>query len=344
MESKNHGVPLVDHSKWPDTSWAEATAIKAHHERKDVYLVDIKPDWVVGIGEDRSNTLSQVKLTEFTVPHGGYLASLMTLATQRYFSDHQPSLPQPDPISAHVEFLGRSVPGPAVIQITVLKIGRQFSTVRATLARSLDAGNVSIEALITQGNLRREENAGELSLPTKPIIEKQEIYPRTACREIPKTDDMSYFGRAFGKIRLFLPEQQLANNKILNWKHPVYGPSVRDQWITWDDSTGEKLFTVQSIPLLVDLFRPPASQYDNVNKKWYPTLNMGFEIKKAPPAGEEGWKWLYMRIHMTVALHGRYGLDITLLDEAGEVVALSRHVALIVGVERNTKVKSSPKI
>jgi hypothetical protein len=66
---------------------------------------------------------------------------------------------------------------------------------------------------------------------------------------------------------------------------------------------------------------------------WYPTILLNLEIKKALPA--EGVDWLFVRVDTKQIKNGRLDLDIVILDEAGEIVALSQHVALVVGSERN---------
>jgi hypothetical protein len=46
---------------------------------------------------------------------------------------------------------------------------------------------------------------------------------------------------------------------------------------------------------------------------------------------------LFLRIEMRQVKHGRYDLDVIILDEDGDLVALSKHTALIVPVARNHK-------
>lgn len=55
------------------------------------------------------------------------------------------------------------------------------------------------------------------------------------------------------------------------------------------------------------------------------------EVKKAPPAGKEGWEWLFLRISMHEVRSGRFDRQVLISDEDGEVVAICRHRALIVG-------------
>ncbi len=66
---------------------------------------------------------------------------------------------------------------------------------------------------------------------------------------------------------------------------------------------------------------------------WYPTILLNLEIKKALPP--EGAEWLFVRVRSKVIKNGRMDLDIMVMDESGDVVALSQHVALVLSAERN---------
>lgn len=49
------------------------------------------------------------------------------------------------------------------------------------------------------------------------------------------------------------------------------------------------------------------------------------EIKKDPKDS----KWLFMRIRTHQIKNGRFDTDVTVVDESGDLVCLSRHVSLI---------------
>lgn len=66
---------------------------------------------------------------------------------------------------------------------------------------------------------------------------------------------------------------------------------------------------------------------------WYPTVLLNIDFKK--PLPEEGVEWLFVRCATKQIKNGRMDLDIVILDEGGDIVALSHHVALAVGSERN---------
>ncbi|KAI7125523.1 hypothetical protein KC324_g17674 [Hortaea werneckii] len=67
---------------------------------------------------------------------------------------------------------------------------------------------------------------------------------------------------------------------------------------------------------------------------WYPTLLLNLDVKKALPA--EGVKFLFVRLQSKMIKNGRYDLEIIIKDAGGDLVALSHHVVLAVGAERNT--------
>ena len=68
-------------------------------------------------------------------------------------------------------------------------------------------------------------------------------------------------------------------------------------------------------------------------KFWYPTLLLNLDVKKSLP--EEGVEWLFTRVDTKQIKNGRMDIDVVILDEAGEIVALSHHVSFAVGAERN---------
>ena len=115
--------------------------------------------------------------------------------------------------------------------------------------------------------------------------------------------------------------------------HPTLGPSVREQWVRWKPDVGSR-FDVGSLAYLADAFRPLGEAYGMVGN-WYPTMSYGMEVKRRFDG--EGWEWLFLRIEMHEVRNGRFDLEVLIADEEGQLVAISRHTALIVGSERNYK-------
>ena len=62
---------------------------------------------------------------------------------------------------------------------------------------------------------------------------------------------------------------------------------------------------------------------------------MNLEVRRELP--KEGLEWLAVRVTAREIREGRFDLDVLVREVGGEIVAMSQHVALIVGMERNTR-------
>lgn len=102
-------------------------------------------------------------------------------------------------------------------------------------------------------------------------------------------------------------------------------------------------FVADMFPQIVESFNDGSDPYhvtDTVTgekkalaKFWYPTVVLNLDIKKALP--EEGVEWLFVRSRSKVIKNGRFDIEVVILDQLGELVALSHHVTLVLGAERN---------
>jgi acyl-CoA thioesterase FadM len=72
---------------------------------------------------------------------------------------------------------------------------------------------------------------------------------------------------------------------------------------------------------------------------WYPTVLLNIDFKKSLPA--EGVEWLFVRVNTKQIKNGRLDLDIVIMDEGGEIVALSNHVGLALDSSRNLAVRKT---
>jgi acyl-CoA thioesterase len=69
----------------------------------------------------------------------------------------------------------------------------------------------------------------------------------------------------------------------------------------------------------------------------YPTISMTTGIRRDP----KGAEWLFVRIQSQKVENGRYSVDITILDEEGELVAVSRNMGLMIEIPGGLKVSGS---
>lgn len=157
--------------------------------------------------------------------------------------------------------------------------------------------------------------------------------PNWACQK-----DMPFkeFRKATQKTQFHFPRKGQAKQNL------------GDEWIR--RSSGEK-WTNTSIGYVADTWPMPVesfihsadpysfedveSQKDNPRpaKFWYPTLLLNLDIKKSLP--EEGVEWLFTRVEAKQIRNGRMDLEVIIMDDGREIVALSHHVAFAVGSERN---------
>ena len=91
-----------------------------------------------------------------------------------------------------------------------------------------------------------------------------------------------------------------------------------------------------------DSQKPLAAEKSEWARFWYPTILLNLDIKKALPT--EGVEFLFLRVRAKQIKNGRFDLEVTILDETGDLVALSTHVALVLGSERNMKRNSGNEV
>lgn len=313
---------------FPNTPWATAIAASPRSSEPGTYDVTIPKDWSIA-----------------NLPLGGYLSSLLTSAVRTHFSLHHAALAQPDPITSHCAFISRAQFGPGTIHVSVSKPGRQYSNVLARLyqaPRGRDAAVLVAEALITQGSLARERDSGGISLPIANPIPSAEIFKRDTGVEMIDPPQFRQYVSAGTKLRRIFPPGVTYEG---DWSHPVHGPSVRDEWICWHEESGEHVFDALAMAMLMDNLKPPAYNFEGIEvaKNWTATMSITTDVKKAPPEGERGWKWLFLRAVVGKCNFGRYSMDITLLDEEGDVVAIGRRAEIVLGVDRRAGEKGGEK-
>jgi hypothetical protein len=309
----------MNKSPFPNTPWVIAITASPRASEPGTYDVTIPKDWSIA-----------------NLPLGGYLNSLLTNAVRTHFSLHHASLAQPDPITSHCAFISRASFGPGIIRISVSKAGRQYSNVLARLYQSPKGTETLIaEAMITQGNLIRERESGSISLPIANPIPESDIFRRDTGVEMIDPPQFRRYVSAATKIRRIFPPGTTYEG---DWSHPVHGPSVRDEWISWHEESGEGVFDALAMAMLVDNMKPPAFNFEGVDvgKNWMATLSITTDVKKAPPPGERGWKWLFLRAVVGKCNFGRYSMDVTLLDEDGDVVAIGRRAEIVLAEERRS--------
>ncbi|KAL2010090.1 hypothetical protein VTN00DRAFT_5897 [Thermoascus crustaceus] len=176
-------------------------------------------------------------------------------------------------------------------------------------------------------------------------------------RTVPAFPD---FRRAAANVEVFGPVDSRRRGIIDQWARlrPVveYGDGDGEMKKKKKEEEEEKgRWTNEAVAFLIDMFPMVLDSFDRMStesesetetdrertmgevkvkaKYWYPTVSLNVDFKKRLPA--QGVEWLYSRVHTKVLCDGRTDLDVVVLDETGDVVALSTQVGLVVSAGRN---------
>lgn len=370
-------------STTPVPSFAEVTDVKRLDSH--TYRINLNEAFCTGAGmmnlKPPSPCLSNtwhctphsLNLFNVPVPNGGYTASCMLAAA----SLHLKSRGQPDTLTAHVEYPGRTEAGPAIVVIDDVKLGKQLSTLHLTLWQG---GLLSSPPWITPSVSRRtvlayttrmdQQSFTGMTMPTafeaSPAAKFPPL-PDFAKLKAEGVDDgweesrlpefAAAVQRSLGNWRFFMPRgEPLVPGYVDIWMCRANGERITQRVIPYVvdafpfnlhsftmDPELRKLLEVEGAPEKKEAARPgDAHGARGRASLWFPTVVMNLEVKMALP--EDGVEWLASRITSKQMKDGKFDLDVQVRDLDGDLVALSHHVAMILEIERNTsKRKGSTK-
>lgn len=300
-----------------------------------------------------TNTLAH---TTLIVPHGGYVTSCFMQVAATHFSRTLSKQNQPHTIALHLQFSRRTEVGPATFHVRDVKLGRLTSTIHISLFQN---GREEVLGYFIHANIPLESGP---SFETKWTLD-----PPTAPASIPALVAGSDPNWAEQQAMPFAEFRKASNN--VRFFFPRHGQphrgSIADEWIALKG--GEKFtnvslgMVVDMFPQMIEAFREEADPYsidggdtkaavDNAEsglrkkgmaKFWYPTLLLNVDVKKALP--EEGVDWLFVRTRNKLIKNGRFDLEVVVLDELGDIVALSHHVCMVLPAERNLAKRTTTK-
>ncbi|KAG6010397.1 hypothetical protein E4U21_006961 [Claviceps maximensis] len=333
----------------PRASFAEATRFEqldAH-----TYRIHLHADFCVG-----------------AVPNGGYTAACMLAAANAHMqqlSSHR----QTDTFTAHFEYVHKTAPGPAIVVIDEVKVGRQVSTLHLTLWQGKDEVVLLDQApWFVASSSRRKVLAytTHVDLATFKGLSFPTGYALTAAAALPAVPDFNLL-KKIGTDGVWRKNILPTNNHGTisspeNWlifvpSGGALTPGVCDVWIS---ATVGQTITQATLPYLVDTlpfdflaFFTAPRYFDPVDSDelarwkearsglWFPTVLLNLEIKKLLPS--QGVEWLNMSITAKEIRNGRLDIEFMVRDLAGELVALSSQVAMILSMKRNTGVGNGQK-
>lgn len=309
------------------------------------------------------------------VPHGGYTMSILYRLATTHFKHTHPTRhnSQPLPISMQMTFLRRTAAGPATLTVEDSKLGLRTSTIHVTLSQEDDSSSSS--SAKKQNKKLTTKVVGYITV-SDPISDVGHSFPSAweLCPPAPSrgppsvvvTPDnvsLSPDSTTQSKWRQTGPGHWAKFRRVehqcitFSPTSEFKKPGVIDQWarlrtVTSGSSStaGNGKWTNETLSFLGDWFpaaleelgtqalsslsSSPPSTRPKSPPFWYPTVTLNIDFKKSLPP--QGVDWLYSRVVMKSVRNGRMDIEVIIMDEQGEIVALCSHVGLVVPVERNT--------
>ncbi|KAL6925371.1 hypothetical protein FSST1_002645 [Fusarium sambucinum] len=283
------------------------------------------------------------------VPNGGYVASVMYQAVQSHILNL--GLRQ-EIISAQLQYVNRTQIGEATIAIEKVKTGRATSTFHATLLQDNGSSKTKARKCVLGYYVCLAPTTDGLTLttdwkllPPSPPIDVERAakgldpnWSLEASRiQIPHLVSLGFVRAVEGAFESY-------------YRRKPGRKGLEDSWIRL--ASGERFtnatlsLVVDAKPYVVEAWRPlPESEsreaeavpFSKNDSFWYPTLVMNLDIKKVLP--QDGVEWLFIRTEARKIEQGRLDLQVTILDQEGDLVALASHINLILSASRNLGVK-----
>lgn len=233
-----------------------------------------------------------------TAPNGGYLAVITTKCLAA-------SLPHPDPFSVTTHFLATARPGPAEVQVEVIRAGRGHSTAQARL---LQNGTEVLRSIGVFGDL------STLSGPTHVTSQPPVLPPPEECER----------GRAGPTSALSIADRLDMAMKpgAVSWMKGAHsGDPELSGWVRLRDGREPD---ATSLIFFADAFPPPVLNLATVRTPWVPTLELTVHVRARPAPG-----YLAARFTTRALIAGYLEEDGELWDSTGQLVAISRQLARV---------------
>ncbi|KAL5365234.1 thioesterase-like superfamily-domain-containing protein [Aspergillus floccosus] len=259
---------------------------------------------------------------------GGFLDALMLSAAQRFAAAKFGPRRFPDAVHAFVQFLKMVPPGEVVITCDTLRVSSRQCVVKVELAGSAEASaTITTVGIVTLGDISKE--AG-LSQPSQPALCTPPAPPNRETECVTIDDPVVDATPVTSKLNWVAPRSPDGL-----WGHRL-GGHHREVWVSFRD--GSQIDDMYHLALLSDMpLQPPATHQAGFYLQYaLSTLCLTVEFKKRP---DPSTRWVMIRSNSHQVSNGRYDVNIQILDEAGDLLALSNHVLYISELRPRPKAK-----
>ncbi len=241
-------------------------------------------------------------------PNGGYVMALAARAMRD-------PLPHPDPVSLTAHFLRPPEPGPAEIDVEVVRTGRRHSTVSARVRQGESEQARLLGTFADLGAVTDE--------PDHRVDREPPRYPPVAgCLDVTGQAIAHHDAGGGAAPPILLRFDHRMPAELTGWVvgRPL-GRSEVGGYVRWGDDT-----PMDTLGLLVvtDCYPPAVFNSGDTTVSWVPTIELTVQIRRRPGPG-----YLTTRFTTeTVTAGGYLEEDGEVWDASGRLVALSRQLAL----------------
>jgi acyl-CoA thioesterase len=232
-------------------------------------------------------------------PNGGYLTMLVVRAMAE-------AIGMPDPFTTTVHFLRVATPGPARIEIEIVRRGRGHAT---AVARLIQDGGEVLRAITTFGDLAALSGRGG---PTVEHIGPPAMPPPEACESgrAGPTSDLSIAERVDMRMR--------PGSVTWTADHKSDVAELAGYARLRDGREPDAL----SLLFFADAFPPPVLNLEAASARWVPTLELTVHVRRRPSPG-----WIRAVFRTRALIDGYLEEDGEIFDASGALVAMSRQLA-----------------
>ena len=251
----------------------------------------------------------------------------------------------PMPISMQLTYLRRTAEGPALITVQDVKLGARTSTIHITLSQEDPSNppNSLVQSALLVGYITISDPVAEVG-----------VSGETGWKLCPPAPPGNPVAGSWVLTSTLFPKFRHAANRVEIYapgpgQNPVQKKGILDTWARLRPIGGQDdkpKWTDEGVAFLADMYPMPVPSSDFRSSPgrdfWFPTVTLNIDFKKQLPAG--GMEWLYSRVQTRAVRNGRLDIDITIMGEDGEVVALGNQVALALDASRNTGGRQSSSV
>lgn len=237
-------------------------------------------------------------------PNGGYLLAIAARAMAA-------AAGQPDPVTLTGHFLRPAEPGEVTVHTELVKQGRRHTTVAA---RFVQDGAERVRLLGAFGDLSRADG------PTRVDRSPPDLPPRADCVDVNAAADAGDGGHRFAPPILRRFDHRMPPG-AMDW---VRGhPTGRGEMTGWCRFAGGEPMDTVGVLVVADAY-PPAVFNAGEIVGWVPTIELTVQVRTRPTT-----PWLRTRFTTEHVTRGYLEEDGEIWDEDGNLVALSRQLALV---------------